>query len=171
MQRLHEDDLVGHVLRQEGWEVISFPAIAEVDERTSSRRRSARRRFVAEPAKRFTPSANRSKRLHHIRRTIGEYNFAGQYQQTPAPAGGGMVKEAWFRRYRTERPSGKVRPDHPELGHRQQAVGARRLFRLHDLGRQGSELLSPQRPAQEADFPDLKRAVREQSDLFNPRSF
>jgi len=32
MQRLHEDDLVGHVLAQEPWEVLSFPAIAEVDE-------------------------------------------------------------------------------------------------------------------------------------------
>src|SRR6202158_1936423 len=29
MQRLHEDDLVGHVLGQEQWEVVSFPAIAE----------------------------------------------------------------------------------------------------------------------------------------------
>src|SRR5437879_6099002 len=32
MQRLHEDDLVGHVLGQEPWEVVSFPAIAEADE-------------------------------------------------------------------------------------------------------------------------------------------
>ena len=30
---------------------------------------------------------------------MGEYNFAGQYQQAPAPLGGGMVKEAWFKRY------------------------------------------------------------------------
>jgi hypothetical protein len=29
MQRLHEDDLAGHVLQKEGWEVLSFPAIAE----------------------------------------------------------------------------------------------------------------------------------------------
>src|SRR5260370_33766091 len=29
MQRLHEDDLVGYVLAQEDWEVLSFPAIAE----------------------------------------------------------------------------------------------------------------------------------------------
>src|SRR5215470_2393185 len=29
MQRLHEDDLVGHVLAQEEWEVLRFPAIAE----------------------------------------------------------------------------------------------------------------------------------------------
>ena len=32
MQRLHEDDLVGPVLEQEGWEVVCFPAIAERDE-------------------------------------------------------------------------------------------------------------------------------------------
>jgi hypothetical protein len=32
MQRLHEDDLVGHVLALEPWEVLSFPAIAEADE-------------------------------------------------------------------------------------------------------------------------------------------
>ncbi|MGC2200542.1 MAG: hypothetical protein WA633_10425, partial [Stellaceae bacterium] len=33
MQRLHEDDLVGHVVAQEDWEVVRFPAIAEEDER------------------------------------------------------------------------------------------------------------------------------------------
>src|SRR5206468_3061238 len=32
MQRLHEDDLVGHVLAQEPWDIVSFPAIAEKDE-------------------------------------------------------------------------------------------------------------------------------------------
>ena len=32
MQRLHQDDLVGHVMDQEDWEVLSFPAIAEEDE-------------------------------------------------------------------------------------------------------------------------------------------
>ena len=32
MQRLHEDDLAGHLLKQEGWDVLSFPAIAEADE-------------------------------------------------------------------------------------------------------------------------------------------
>lgn len=34
--------------------------------------------------------------LQNIRRTIGEYNFAGQYQQSPAPLGGGLVKAEWF---------------------------------------------------------------------------
>ncbi|MBV8400490.1 MAG: terminase, partial [Acetobacteraceae bacterium] len=32
MQRLHQDDLVGHVLEQEDWEVLSLPAVAEEDQ-------------------------------------------------------------------------------------------------------------------------------------------
>ena len=32
MQRLHEDDLTGHVLRDGGWKSLVFPAIAVVDE-------------------------------------------------------------------------------------------------------------------------------------------
>jgi hypothetical protein len=43
--------------------------------------------------------------LQNIRRTMGEYNFAGQYQQSPAPPGGGLVKAEWFKRYdEKERP-------------------------------------------------------------------
>jgi hypothetical protein len=38
--------------------------------------------------------------LDRIHRTLGEYNFAGQYQQLPAPLGGGLVKAEWFKRYR-----------------------------------------------------------------------
>ncbi|MBP1771240.1 MAG: Phage uncharacterized protein-like protein [Holophagaceae bacterium] len=33
MQRLHMDDLVGHVLEKDDWEVLSLPAIAEEEER------------------------------------------------------------------------------------------------------------------------------------------
>ena len=32
MHRLHEDDLAGHVMAQEDWDVVRFPAIAEEDE-------------------------------------------------------------------------------------------------------------------------------------------
>src|SRR5437763_4017461 len=32
MQPLHEDDLLSHVLAQEGWESVRFPALAEADE-------------------------------------------------------------------------------------------------------------------------------------------
>jgi hypothetical protein len=32
MQRLHEDDLVGHVLEQEEWKLLRLPAFAEEDD-------------------------------------------------------------------------------------------------------------------------------------------
>ena len=100
MQRLDEDDLVGHGLAQEPWEVVRFPAIAEADEahqietileaKCFTRRRGEALHLDREPLD----------TLDRIRRTIGEYNFAGQYQQSPAPLGGGLVKAEWFKRYR-----------------------------------------------------------------------
>jgi hypothetical protein len=41
-----------------------------------------------------------SSRLRSIRSIQGEHNFSGQYQQEPAPLGGGMVKLAWFKTYK-----------------------------------------------------------------------
>ena len=150
MQRLHEDDLVGHVLKQEGWEVISLPAIAEVDERFVVTTPFGERRYSRRVGEALHPERESLATLDQIRRTLGEYNFAGQYQQTPAPAGGGMVKEAWFRRYKPEDQPQTIRPSHPELGHGKQAERACRLFGLHDLGLQGVEFLSAECLSQEA---------------------
>jgi predicted phage terminase large subunit-like protein len=99
MQRLHEDDLVGHVLEQERWDLVRLPAIAEEDEthviESPVRTRTVCRR-AGEP---LHPEREPLTVLEHLRRTIGEYNFAGQYQQQPAPHGGGMVKAGWFKTY------------------------------------------------------------------------
>ncbi|HEY1433616.1 MAG TPA: hypothetical protein VGF39_18590, partial [Stellaceae bacterium] len=100
MQRLHEDDLVGHVLAQEPWEVLSFPAIAETDEVHRIETIWGPRCFRRRPGEALHPDREPLDTLEHIRRTIGEYNFAGQYQQSPAPLGGGLVKADWFKRYR-----------------------------------------------------------------------
>jgi predicted phage terminase large subunit-like protein len=100
MQRLHEDDLVGHVLGQEDWEVLSFPAIAEADEAHEIETIWGPRRFIRYQGEALHPDREPLAVLGRIRRTVGEYNFAGQYQQSPAPLGGGLVKAAWFKRYR-----------------------------------------------------------------------
>jgi hypothetical protein len=100
MQRLHEDDLVGHVLAQEPWEVVRFPAIAEADEIHEIETIWEPRCFTRRQGDALHPAREPLATLAHIRRTIGEYNFAGQYQQTPAPLGGGLVKAEWFKRYR-----------------------------------------------------------------------
>ena len=99
MQRLHEDDLVGHVLGQEPWEVVCFPAIAEADELHEIETIWGPQCFTRRPGEALHPDREPLDTLDRIRRTIGEYNFAGQYQQSPAPLGGGMVKAEWFKRY------------------------------------------------------------------------
>jgi predicted phage terminase large subunit-like protein len=99
MQRLHEDDLVGHVVEQEHWEWVRLPAIAEEDEThqivSCVSQRTVRRRA----GEALHPEREPLEVLGNMRRTVGEYNFAGQYQQQPAPLGGGLVRFEWFMHY------------------------------------------------------------------------
>jgi predicted phage terminase large subunit-like protein len=99
MQRLHEDDLVGHVLAQEDWNVVSFPAIAERDEEIVIDTAFGAMRVQRRAGDLLHPERESRADLDQIRKTLSEYHFSGQYQQAPAPRGGGMVKEAWFKRY------------------------------------------------------------------------
>ncbi len=100
MQRLHEDDLAGRVLKKEAFEIVSFPAIAETGEVFDIETPLGCRRFERRAGPALHQARESLETLADIRATIGEFNFAGQYQQRPAPAGGGMIKEAWFKRHR-----------------------------------------------------------------------
>jgi predicted phage terminase large subunit-like protein len=101
MQRLHEDDLVGHVREQENWEVVSFPAIAQNDESFTIETRTGVRSFGRKAGEALHEEREPLTELDTIRRALGSYNFAGQYLQLPAPSGGGMVKREWFPFYDT----------------------------------------------------------------------
>jgi predicted phage terminase large subunit-like protein len=106
MQRLHQDDLVGHVLSQGEWEVLLFPAIAEHDEVHIIDSPLGRSRFEHKRGEALQPSRESLETLKTIRQTIGEYNFFSQYQQDPTPIGGTIVKTDWLGRYdATSRPS------------------------------------------------------------------
>jgi len=170
MQRLHEDDLVGHVLKQEGWEVVSFPAIAEVDERHVVETLFGTRTFVRRMGEALHPEREPLATLEQIRSTIGTYNFAGQYQQTPSPSGGGMVKEAWFRRFSPE--------DRPATFDQiiESWDTANQPSELADYsvcttwGLKGSNFYLLNVLRKKLAYPDLKRAVQAQSDAFHPTS-
>jgi hypothetical protein len=88
MQRLHQDDLVGHVLDQEDWKVLSFAAIAEDDEFRWIEGPLGRCLFRRKVGEVLHPERESAATLAHIRQTIGEYNFSAQYQQNPTPLGG-----------------------------------------------------------------------------------
>jgi predicted phage terminase large subunit-like protein len=168
MQRLHQDDLVGHVLEHEPWEVISFPAIAEQDESHTIETPLGMIRFDRNRDELLHPARESRATLERIRSTLGEYNFAGQYQQAPAPLGGGLVKEAWFRRYDSgELParfdqvvqSWDTANKPTELSDYSVCttwgIKEQRIYLLHVLRKR-------------LGYPDLKRAVREQWQAFRP---
>jgi predicted phage terminase large subunit-like protein len=93
MQRLHENDLSGYLLEKGGWEHLKIP--------------------LEQVAKTYIfPHSKKEKKvqdgelLHEARMGAAEierekvaltpYGWAGQYQQEPAPLGGGVFKDGWF---------------------------------------------------------------------------
>lgn len=100
MQRLHEDDLVGHVTRHgQNWTVVNFPAIAEADESFFYRNAFGTGMLIRRQGSALHPSREPLSSLLETKAQIGSYLFSAQYQQRPAPADGGRVKIEWFKRY------------------------------------------------------------------------
>lgn len=104
MQRLHEDDFVGHALSLPGlhWEVVNLPAIAEDDETQVYDTVWGRRTFRRQKGQSLHPDRLPLDYLETMRQSLGDLRFATQYQQRPAPAGGGLVQSDWFKRYDPE---------------------------------------------------------------------
>jgi predicted phage terminase large subunit-like protein len=99
MQRLHQDDLIGHVLPQDDWTVLSFPAIAEEAEYVPFWTPYGTRRFIRQPGEALHPDREAVAEYEAMRRRIGLYNFSSQYQQRPIPISGNLVKREWLRSY------------------------------------------------------------------------
>src|SRR5258705_8839537 len=96
MQRLHPDDLVGHLLEQEGWRHLNLPAIAEEE---SSVRLSATRSFRRRMGGLLHPERESQSALDELKASMGTMEFSAQYQQAPVPAGGNLIKWSWFKFY------------------------------------------------------------------------
>ena len=80
MQRLHEDDLSGVLLRRGGWEHLSLPAMTEDGHMLHEEREGW-------------------DELQEMRSTLGEYGFAAQYQQEPIALEAGMIRRVWLKYY------------------------------------------------------------------------
>lgn len=100
MQRLHQDDLVGHVLARdpEGWTVASIPAIAPQDATyvLSAVPGHVHHRRAGEV---LHPEREPRWVLDDVRRDIGPRPFSAQYQQQPIPPGGALIRSEWLRSY------------------------------------------------------------------------
>ena len=96
MQRLHVDDLIGHLLEQGGWTELSLPAIAEVEQVVPLGPGRYHHRKVGEL---LHPEREPRSGLENLKRSMGSADFAAQYQQEPIAAGGNLIKWSWFSPY------------------------------------------------------------------------
>jgi predicted phage terminase large subunit-like protein len=96
MQRLHLEDLAGHVLENGGWEHLNLPAIAETREEIPV---GPDVNYIREPGELLHPAREPQKILDEIRRQLGSFNFSAQYQQDPLPADGEIIRWRWFHTY------------------------------------------------------------------------
>jgi predicted phage terminase large subunit-like protein len=95
MQRLHEDDLVGHLLQTGDWEVVAIPAIAtearnfQLNDLGLTHHRRA--------GNVLHPEREPLRILEEIKRAQGTLTFSAQYQQAPIPIAGNIIKREWIR--------------------------------------------------------------------------
>lgn len=98
MQRLHINDLTGHLLEKSGnsWEVLSIPLIAE-------------KNTVYEFNEKIYKILSKDEILHKSRNTIedvkklkndlGSQAFLAQYQQNPSSSESGIIKKDWIEEF------------------------------------------------------------------------
>ncbi|GEL43468.1 hypothetical protein MEX01_40590 [Methylorubrum extorquens] len=96
MQRLHVDDLAGHLLAKGGWTHLNLPAIADADEAIPIGRGRVHQRRVGDL---LHPGLLPQGVLDQLRRNMSAFDFAAQYQQSPVPPGGNMFDTGSVRRY------------------------------------------------------------------------
>jgi phage terminase large subunit-like protein len=95
MQRLHQTDLSGYVLEQGTYEHLCLPSEFEPERRavTSIGWRDPR----TEPGEILFPAMYPQRVLDQARKDLGAAGYAGQHQQRPSPAAGGVLQRHWWR--------------------------------------------------------------------------
>ena len=95
MQRLHERDTSGIILSKElDYVHLRLPMNFESDRRCSTSIGFVDPR--KEDGELLFPERFPAEQVTDLRKQLGEYAFAGQFQQRPAPREGGMFKRHWF---------------------------------------------------------------------------
>ena len=96
MQRLHEDDLAGHLLPRGDWHHLNLPAIAERDQLIVLGPHDTHDR---KPGEVLHPERESLQTLMRIKAEIGSLAFSAQYQQRPVPHEGNLIRRRWLRYY------------------------------------------------------------------------
>ena len=96
MQRVHQNDLVGYLQEQGGFEVLNLPAIAQ---RTETYDLGGGRAYTRQKGELLHPDHEPADVLMELKRQMGPIAFSAQYQQSPIPPGGTIIKRKWLASY------------------------------------------------------------------------
>lgn len=98
MQRLHEGDVSGAILERPGlrYDHLCIPLFADDEERPATSIGWTDTRATGEN---MFPARYTDEVVEGYRASLGPLQFAGQYQQRPAPDEDGFFKRDWFKRY------------------------------------------------------------------------
>lgn len=97
MQRLHLEDLVGHVQSKgRDWCWLVLPAIAQEEEYIFV---GDGRTHYRSPGELLHSERESRKELDQLKRDLGSFNFSAQYLQCPLPLEGEIIKWSWFPLY------------------------------------------------------------------------
>lgn len=98
MQRLHQQDLSGHLLEVGGFEHLCLPAEYERSTHVTSIGWSDPR---TEQGELLWPDRFGRTEIDDLKNALGSYAASGQLQQRPSPEGGGLLKRHWWRYWKT----------------------------------------------------------------------
>lgn len=97
MQRVHEEDPTGNLLKDGGWVHLKLPAEAHGDITIELGDKS----WSMKPGDLLMPSRLSTEILAQTRLDMSEYHYVGQYLQEPVPSGGGEFREDMLQWYGT----------------------------------------------------------------------
>ena len=96
MQRLHEEDLSGHLIARGGWFHVKWPMRYVKSKPDDARWKPDPLDPRTEPGELLWPALFPEQAVRELEIDLDPYGAAGQLQQEPAPEGGGLFQSAWF---------------------------------------------------------------------------
>ena len=111
-QRTHEGDISGFIINNDvenNWVKLILPMEFELSRKSKtvvlpSTNGKIWEDWRTKEGELLWPQRIGNKEVAEAKNTLGSYGYAGQYQQRPSPAEGGIIKKAWFRWWKNSTP-------------------------------------------------------------------
>jgi predicted phage terminase large subunit-like protein len=96
MQRVHLDDLAGYLEEQGGFDILNLPAVAT---KMQSYDLGGGRTYLRQENEILHAAHEPAAVLQELKRHMGPIAFSAQYQQSPIPPDGTIIKRQWLATY------------------------------------------------------------------------